>query len=134
MQPADPELIMVVNALGSGRKTKVVEPLIRALKRKNALVRWSAASSLVWLRTKKAVEPLTSALRDRSPMVQSTVVQAMHDSKFYRTAAAMEPLRQIVLNQRINRHLPGLWRYAQTVLAELEKGSTETMPAKRKNR
>ena len=118
--PPDPELVVLVGALASGRKDQVVEPLIRALKHRNAFVRWSAVSSLVRLRTRKAVEPLTAALSDRSTWVKGEVVRALFDSKFYRTTAAIEPLRRIVQNQRIRKQLPGMWGQAKVVMEMLE--------------
>jgi HEAT repeat protein len=114
---ADPEFIMLVDALGAGRTSQVLEPLLQALKYRNALVRWSVASSLVRLRSRKAVEPLLAALADRSPMVQSEVVHALAANKFYRRLAAVDPLRRIVRNKRIRRHYPGLWREAREALA-----------------
>jgi len=117
--PPDPELVVLVGALASGRKEQVVGPLIRALKHRNAFVRWAAVSSLVRLRTRKAVEPLTVALSDRSTWVKGEVVRALISSKFYRTTAAIEPLRRIVRNQRIKRQLPGMWRQAKTALEML---------------
>src|SRR5262245_46089726 len=122
--PADPQLLMVASALGFGRKDQVVEPLIGALHHPESVVRWSAALSLVQLRSKKAVGPLTAALQDRSPMVYGAVVQAMHGGKFYRNAAAIEPLRRIVQRQSVRKNLPGLWRDAQAVLTNLEASSS----------
>lgn len=121
--PADPQLAMVASALAFGRKEQVLEPLFGALQHANPFVRWSAALSLVQLRSKKAVGPLTAALQDRSPMVYGAVVQAMHAGKFYRNPAAIEPLRRIVQRQSVQKNLPGLWRDAQTVLAKLEASS-----------
>jgi HEAT repeat protein len=119
--PADPELMFLVGALEAGRKRQVLEPLIRALKHPSPVVRWSAAGALVRLRRPRATGPLTDALRDRSSMVHGTVVFALRDSKFYRTPAAIEPLRRIVRNQRTKKQLPGLWQAAREVLATLER-------------
>ena len=123
--PADPQLLMLVSALGSGRVSQVLEPLVDALRHPSPYVRWSAALALVQLRSKKAVGPLTEALRDRSPMVFGTVVDAMSGSKFYRNAAAIGPLKRIVARQRIQEELPGLWREAKHVLAILERTEAE---------
>jgi HEAT repeat protein len=90
------------------------------LKHPNAFVRWSAAGSLIQLRTKKAVGPLAEALKDRSSMVYGTVIDAMRAGKFYRNAAAIAPLRRIVQRQRVRQQLPGLWRDAHALLTTLE--------------
>ena len=115
--PADPEMMLLVGALGAGRKAQVLQPLVLALKHPSAVVRWSAALSLVQLRSKKAVAPLTAALRDGSPMVQGTVVEAMLRSEFYRTPAAAPALQRIVRNRRTKKQWPGLWRNANALLA-----------------
>jgi hypothetical protein len=118
--PCDPQLMFVVWALAEAPKAQALPPLIRALKHAHPTVRLSAAEALIALRSKRAIGPLVEALRDRAPMVRATVVHTMHDSTFFRTPAAIEPLRAIVRSTRAKRQSPGTWRMAVDLIARLE--------------
>jgi HEAT repeat protein len=118
--PPDPQLAFVVGALAEAPKAEALPALVRALKHANPFVRWMAAEALIRLRSKRAIGLLVEALRDRSPMVRHAVVQTMHSSKFYRTPAAIEPLRRTISSKKAKRHSPGTWRMAVDLLAELE--------------
>jgi HEAT repeat protein len=114
--PADPEIAFVAGALAEAPKGLALPPLLRALKHADPMVRWSSAEALVRLRSKRALPALVDALRDRSPAVRMAVVAAMHRSRFFRTPAAIEPLRRIVATPRLQRTSPGLCRMAAETL------------------
>jgi HEAT repeat protein len=116
----DPQLCFVVSALGVAPVGQVLAPLSQALKHPDKQVRWSAARALVKLRTKKAIGPLVEGIGDRSTAVKFVVVEAMHSSKFFRTSKAIGPLERIIESRSIERRAPGLWRYANEVLAMLD--------------
>lgn len=118
--PPDPQLAFAVGALAEAPKDQALPALIRALKHANPIVRWSSAEALIRLRSKRAIGPLVEALRDRSPMVRHAVVQTMHSSQFFRTPAAIEPLRRIIQSTKAKRHSPGTWRMAVELLGQLE--------------
>jgi len=102
--PADPHLVLVVGALADAPADRVFDAVADALRHRNPWVRWSAAESLVRLRTRKAAPLLVEALRDRSHMVQFVAVEAMRRRRSLRSVAAIDPLRRIVRNRQIEQY------------------------------
>ena len=66
-------------SLGVFKDPRAVDPLIQALKDKNAEVRISAAMSLGNLGDKKAVEPLTADLNDENSVVRDKAAQSLKE-------------------------------------------------------
>lgn len=64
-------------ALGEIRDPKAVDPLIAALRDRDAEVREEAAKSLGMIGDRKAVEPLNEALKDVDPKVRREAEQAL---------------------------------------------------------
>jgi len=115
----DPQLVTIVWALGDAAPDRVIGPLSVAAKHRNKTVRWAAASALARLRSELACDALLEALRDKSSAVQFVAVEAMQACEVFRTPKAIEPLKRIAGNARIQKQSPGLWASANQLLARI---------------
>lgn len=115
----DPEMWLLVHALGSAKKKTVVnEPLIAALKHENQFVRSAAASSLIKLKIRPSLDPLFDAICDRASDVTYTIVEAVNTIPFFQDVRAIPKLKQLLNRKR----LPvGTKRHAEQALKRLEE-------------
>ena len=76
-------------ALSRSRDSRVVEPLVAALKDTESVVRSAAASALGTIGDPRVIEPLIATLKDSDPKVRSSAASALGDIKDPRV---VEPL------------------------------------------
>lgn len=119
--PAEPNAVVFVSALGSAKPTpEIVSALRRMVTSDDATVRYAAANSLVRLGTREAAHALVTALDDPYPPVQAVAVQAIADSMVFQIHEAIEPLKRIVSDSRVKRIAPETWQQAKDALEEME--------------
>jgi hypothetical protein len=118
--PPSPQMFYLTSALKHTKSKQAVDALISALKHKDKMVRYGAASALASLKDKRIVAPLIGALSDRSSDVKFVVVMAMKNRDDLRDARALNPLKRITESKSLQKHAPGLCDYAKDVIRLIE--------------
>lgn len=110
----------MVTALAGSDDELAHRAVLRALKHRDRIVRYGAASGLVRKHDRASRDALLDSLRDRSSDVQFTIVQAMQRRADLRDVRAVPALESIVASRKLQKHSPGLCMAAQEVIRQIE--------------